>query len=643
MAAHELKEGPFLVSPAPVRAAFPQESPMKDRPPSRFGISLLLALVMAGLLWLSYFPIACGWLAWVALVPFLALVRSPARPRQLYLCAWLGAFAFYLAALQWLRVADERMYFTWIGLAIWCALYYPLALYLTRRLEQYTSWPLLLTFPAVWVALEYVRMHLFDGFGWYLLGHSQQRFLHLIQISDITGAYGVSFLVAAGNVLVFEALWGRAWFRRWTAGELAGPRWSRAALAGQGLVLLLTLTAAVAYGSWRLGQDTGAPGPRVALLQGNVPQQLRNASSAPGAMQDIIQQVKGHFMYLCDMAAAYQPDLIVWPETSFPYEWTEVSADLPQKAVPEKWRELHQTGREFTHDAAGLWQAPLLLGMNTRILEADGEVHRYNSAVLVDRHGEVAGRYHKIHCVPFGEYIPLRDWLPWLKRFAPYDWEYSVTPGRQYTRFTLPERKNPARAHRFGVLICIEDTDPAVSRPYGGSDGARPTDFLLNISNDGWFDGTSEHDEHLAICRFRAIESRRSVARAVNMGITALIDSNGRVVRPITIPRPEHLALCGTVAPTGTLAALPWMQLAHAQTVAPVWCVPDATDQQRELPLEEWKQFKKRAGILLARIPIDQRGSVYAVLGSWLPWSCWALIGAGWLLGWLRPRGAGAP
>jgi apolipoprotein N-acyltransferase len=110
---------------------------------------------------------------------------------------------------------------------------------------------------------------------------------------------------------------------------------------------------------------------------------------------------------------------------------------------------------------------------------------------------------------------------------------------------------------------------------------------LLNISNDGWFDGTSEHDQHLAICRFRAIECRRAVARAVNMGISAVIDGNGRVVA---------------------------------------------------LPGPTWAQSKKMAAVLTATIPIDARSSLYARWGDWLPWACWITIGGGFFWGILLPK-----
>src|SRR5262249_38797935 len=139
--------------------------------------------------------------------------------------------------------------------------------------------------------------------------------------------------------------------------------------------------------------------------------------------------------------------------------------------------------------------------------------------------GQAAGRYDKIHRVPWGEYVPLRDWLPFLNVFAPYDFDYSIAPGDGFPRFSLGK-------HRFGVVICYEDSDPSLARQYIGPEESESADFLINISNDGWFMGTSEHEEDLAICRFRAVECRRAVARSVNMGISALIDSNGRVRWP---------------------------------------------------------------------------------------------------------------
>jgi apolipoprotein N-acyltransferase len=583
----------------------PQLAPSRPAPrPKAVPRPLLLALTCAALSWLCYFPADCGWLAWVALVPLLALVRSPARPRTLYLSAWLGALLFYWPVLQWMRVADPRMYFTWGFLATYCSLFFPLGLFLVRFLDRRTPLPLVVSVPVVWTALEFFRSTAGTGFSWYLLGHSQHSFLPLIQVSDITGAYGVTSLVAAGNALLYEVLYARRWFRVLVAGEDTPPRWGRLALLGQGLGVLAVLTATVVYGSWRLGQDTLTPGPRVALIQGNLDQRIRNASSV---QEDAARTMVNHFLDLSDLAGRYRPDLIVWPETSYPADWIETADGTPSDGSKETARRM-----------ASRWQTAVLVGLNATAPGPDGRMRRYNSAVLVDRKGHPQGRYDKMHRVPFGEYVPLRDWLPWMNRFAPYDFDYSVWPGEDFTRFPLPD---PATGHRFtfGVLICYEDTDPAVARPYGGGDGRPAADFVLNISNDGWFNGTSEHDQHLAVCRFRAVECRRSVARSVNMGISAVIDSNGRVLQPQTLPAPTPRS-----------------------GDSRVWVVPMERGHAEELPASRWGEFKKVPGVLLAAIPIDDRPSFYARWGDWLPWVCWGLLAGGLVVGLVWPRSPAA-
>ena len=144
----------------------------------------------------------------------------------------------------------------------------------------------------------------------------------------------------------------------------------------------------------------------------------------------------------------------------------------------------------------------ILVGTETEVLGADASKRFYNSALLVRSGGRVGERYDKIHRIPFGEYVPLRNAIPWLNTFAPYDYEYSVQSGDAWTRLSLGQ-------YHFGVMICYEDTDPMLARQYVRSEHGGPVDFLINISNDGWFSGTAEHEQHLAICRFRAVECRR--------------------------------------------------------------------------------------------------------------------------------------
>jgi apolipoprotein N-acyltransferase len=571
-----------LPAPGPTVAA----TPARPRAGRRL---LLLALTTGALLWLCYFPVAWGWLAWLALIPLLSLVRASGRRRTAYLSAWAGGLLFYLPAMQWMRVADPRMYFTWIFLAVYCSLYFPLALYLIRLLDRRTPLPLVVSVPVVWTALELFRSTFGTGFSWYLLGHSQHAFLPMIQIADLTGAYGVSFLVAAVNALLFEILWGRRAFRVWLTGLDTLPRWGRLGLLVQGLLILAALTGTAIYGFWQLGQDSLTPGPRIALIQGNLDQRIRNESAYGG---DAARFVADHFIALSDLAARFHPDLIVWPETSYPQDWVEEADGKPSEHS-------QQTAQRM----ASRWQTNVLVGINAAVADGEGRARRYNSAVLIGKNGQPGGRYDKIHRVPFGEYVPLRDWLPWMNHFAPYDFDYSVWPGQQHTRFWLTNAAT-GKNFTFGALICYEDTDTEVARPY--VEGRGPVDFLLNISNDGWFDGSSEHDEHLAICRFRAIECRRSVARSVNMGISAVIDSNGRVLRPESLPLPE----------------------AKFDPDDRVWTVPMTRAGTAELPIAQWHEYKKVPGVLLAVIPVDNRTSLYALGGDWLPWSCWVVLGA---------------
>ena len=615
-------------SASPCQVAHPMGNPEVEKAAAVRARLFLPAVTSAVLLWACYFPLAWGWLAWIALVPLLCLVRSEARARKIYGAALLSGLVFFWAAIQWMRVADYRMYATWAMLATYCALYFPVAVWLIRRLDRAAHWPLVITVPLVWCGLEFLRSFLLTGFAWYFLGHTQHSFLPLIQIADLGGAYAVSFLVAAVNGWLFELCFTRRSFLSFFG--LPEMRVCPArALVFQGALVLALIAGTLFYGAWRLDQDGFTPGPRIALLQGNLDQRLRNQATKSGIAAG---EMLHHYANLCRMAATApnRPDLIVWPETSFPVDWVEFAEGvslspwpLPVPGMapggivtnlpwPALFSELYsQAEVAYTHDLIArvgpFYRTSVLLGLNAGVRSHTGRtVRRYCSALLVRPDGTFAGRYDKMHRVPFGEYVPLRDVLPFMERFAPYDFDYSITPGSHFTRFAVGP-------FRFGALICFEDTDPYLARQYlnDTADG-RQVDFLVDISNDGWFDGSSEHDEHLAICRFRAVETRRAVARAVNMGISAVIDGNGRVLAPETLPYAER--------PT-------------------VWQVHGTS---ASLSLSDWHAFKKVAGVLLATIPVDHRTSLYARWGDWLGWGCVGIAATAVLWFGLWPRQSAA-
>ena len=566
------------------------------------------ALMTAGLLWACFFPLAWGWMAWGALVPLLCLVRSQARARRIYWSAWAGGLAFFWPVLQWLRVGDyNMMYYSWGALATYCALYFPLAIFLARQIDRRTRLPLVLVFPAVWTALEFLRSYVLTGFPWYYLAHTQHDFLSVIQISDLGGAYAVSFLVAAVNVVIFEWLCTTRWFRGLFALPEQPPRRSRWGLLAQTGGVVLLLGASLLYGSFKLTEGSFETGPRLALIQGNLDQDIRNDASSSDQAADLAFR---HFRRVCDVASQQQPrpKLIVWPENS-------VTGSLPEIDFPGYWLEYppghpSPASTRFARRTVDLWKTNLLFGMEAYDAESQENQARYNCALFVRARkdesgiqGQLGGRYDKMHRVPFGEYVPFQESIPWMQTFAPYDFEYSIRSGKQFTRFELD-------GHRFGVLICFEDTDPGLARQYVGSSHKEPNvDYFINISNDGWWRGTSGHDQHLAISRFRAIETRRAVCRSVNMGISAVIDSNGRVLEPRTLMTSDNVK---------------------------IWEIPADQNPAAELPVSRWSEFKQVQGVLLASIPIDHRTSLYAQWGDWLPWGCWAFVGIGLISGVVR-------
>ncbi|MFO0968684.1 MAG: apolipoprotein N-acyltransferase [Gemmataceae bacterium] len=619
--------------------------PKPSTPLGRWLPRLAVPLGSSLLLWACFFPLSFGFLAWVALVPLLSLVRHQMSGKRVFWLSYLGGFAFFLPSLYWMGVADPRMILAWILLAVYCALYFPVAMVLIRAIDRTGRAPLWLSVPLVWVGLEFIRSIMLSGFAWYYLGHSQHEFTRLIQMADLGGAYLVSFLVAAVNGWIVECLYRWPEFRRvFKQREPDAPAgWG---LIAGGLLLVAAFGAAIWYGGERLGESSFRPGPRIALLQGNIDQRLRNMAMGgdDAARMEAGLIIGKHYERLYPLAYDYEekrphfmPDLVIWPETSFPAFWCEDDLSIDAAKIPEEYKACATSMRDVLKALTGKPHATVrtspitgkkefhdyftcptnhLLGMNGALLDADGKETQYSLAVLIDKQGRKLGRYEKIHRVPFGEFVPFQETFPFLGALSPYGagWQ-GIAAGTKFTRLELPAAAPPGvkpPTWRMGVLICYEDTDPVLARQYGRDhDDGPPVDFLINISNDGWFDGTAEHEEHLAISRFRAIEARRAVVRSVNMGVSAVIDSNGRVLKPL-------------------LDNVRMTDRAGREITGKRWYVP--TDNRlAELPTGEWSAFKQVHGVIHATVPIDDRTSLYSLWGDWLPALCWIAI-AGFIL-----------
>jgi apolipoprotein N-acyltransferase len=293
------------------------------------------------------------------------------------------------------------------------------------------------------------------------------------------------------------------------------------------------LAAALLYGHLRMAGNVTGPGPRIALVQGSIDVKMRYDKDMRG-------QVFQQYYDLSREAVAKEPrpDLVVWPESMFVTPLVNFAADAQpppefDRGPADFRKELQQGVRNSASDREWLARSlgvPLLLGVDGLYFGGEGE-RVYNAAAYVDRDGRLLGRYDKMHLVPFGEYVPFADYWPWLKRLTPLP--ISVTAGSEPAAFELHPAGNPKDVCRIAPNICYETVLPQVIRRQVHTLAAqgREPDILVNLTNDGWFWGSSELDMHLVCAVFRAVECRKPLLVAANTGFSAWIDSDGNILR----------------------------------------------------------------------------------------------------------------
>ena len=571
-------------------------------------ILLLYALSATALCWL--FPPHGIWpLAFVCLVPWAAATCGTHRAWVVHWLSFFVGWGFFLVSLRWLMPVTGLGY---AALALYLAIYWTLAAWAVRTARRRGISPIW-SLPVVWVACEFLRGTVMTGFPWLFVSHGLYLQLPLIQISDIGGAYAVSFLAAMVNgVLVELAL------RRWAKGAACGTRQLYV-----GCTVTAGLVAAtLGYGYFRLNQidfeNTPAlHGPRLAVIQEDFPLVSTPPYGEPP------QVILASYLSLAARAAREKPDLVVFPETVWAAVQNLSFIEIARAAIDGEHADSWSYGN-LCHDAVSAFARGDYRAANAviarleellptkklpRLPAEDGPpvtvvvgsvsleqtnvtypaVKRYNSVLIYDPDGsQRRQRYDKCHLVPFGELVPFRyGRLHWLYRqlnkLSPFSdhgrVEYSLTPGREFTVFDLP---TDAGTYTFGTPICYEDTTPYVIREFVWKGSRRRVDFLVNISNDGWFQHSYELPQHMAICAFRAVENRVGIARAVNTGVSGFIDPNGRIYSRVTDERGED--------------------------------------------------FKPGVvGYDLERVYLDRRTSLYGRLGDWLPGLCLLLTVALWL------------
>ena len=433
------------------------------------------------------------WPALFALVCWAAR-RWAAHP---YRCLWLAGMFFWLADLHWLRLPYWAIGFGWLALGVYFGLYLPVFVGLSRVGVHRLRLPVILVAPAAWTGLQLAQAHLLSGMTMGCLEHTQYRWTGLIQISDLTGSYGVTFLmmfVAACIARSLPSPSGRA------AGGEGGPwRWALWPI----LPATGVLAAVLAYGHWRMSKVPVQPGLKIALIQGDFDVQLPNPEGFRQATQDAYRRLTREAL-----AKHPQADLIVWPETMFtcinPADgdcatWItgDDDADIPPEFPHVSPGEFHerldnwkQGTRELMTQAAVEFGRPMIVGVERQNF-GRRNMAIYNTAVLLTPDGRWFHQpparyfYDKSHLVPFGEYMPFACLLPWLQYISPLG-SGTSSSDRPACFFV----KNVCLVPN----ICYESTLPHVIREQLAAlrqDGVEPQ-VLVNLTNDGWFWGSSE-------------------------------------------------------------------------------------------------------------------------------------------------------
>ena len=457
-------------------------------------------------------------LAWFGFVPLFLALRNKSR-LQSFLLSYLCGIIFWSITIYWLihvtllgqilLIAYLAVYFGFFGIII-------SSLVPALPTGRQASSIVLFLIPSVWVILEYVRSHVLTGFGWALLGYSQYLNLPIIQIADIFGVYGVSFVIMMVNVTIYNFVVTKSPSHPPQSIGGCPPKQCGGDKANSKRYIcftIITLFIYLLYGFLKLQYLSSfalRPSPfvvKLSLIQGNIPQELKWAL---GSQPLILER----YTHLTQKAALENPDLIIWPEASSPGFYGDTH---------DRWI------AEHIFSLAEKTNIPVLFGT---VVKENEEY--FNSALLINKEGKLSGRYDKLHLVPFGEYIPLKNSLKFLETIVPIG---DFTSGREYVLFSLPTN-NANQASRiknqgsaiFSVLICFEDTIPELARNFVKKGAA----FLVTITNDAWFQKTSAPFQHLSASVFRAVENRVPLVRAANTGVSCFIDGTGKITARVS-------------------------------------------------------------------------------------------------------------
>ncbi|MDF7806492.1 apolipoprotein N-acyltransferase [Pontiellaceae bacterium B12219] len=493
------------------RPAFKLDHPVLKSP----WLPILGSILSGVLLALSFPGYGNATLIYVALVPLMFSVQSASLKKASWL-ALLSGFVFFMMSLSWLGNLTGKVdgvglqisaLLGYAVLALYCALYFiPFGITVSLGTKKWAGDNLrknvrfMFAVTMVWVGSEYLRGFLFTGFPWNPLGVSQYANPSIIQIAEWGGVSAVTAFIVWMNAGVFIT------FRQYTHGNRSQKYKPHYEL----MVGIVPVALSVAHGmNVLLNRPQFFEAVKTVLVQPNIEQVAKWDDAMDQDIRDKLTQLTSAAENIEGI------DLIIWPET----------------AIPDFLRSTHNRTSYNMVDKLVQKGTPILVGTMDYTIE-DGRRTYFNSSILVSTNGTEMGKYDKQHLVPFGEYVPFPGLM---RKFTPIELDFGH--GQESTLLSLPGKAS------FSVLICFEDIVSPLAVQATRA-GAR---WLVNQTNDAWFDPSAQSEQHIAHAVFRCIENRIPMVRCCNTGVSGAIDAYGNIDRKLK-PRTEGFTVA-TIAP----------------------------------------------------------------------------------------------
>lgn len=531
------------------------------------------------LIWaLSYYlgqpPAHLPALGWLSCFAFAGLViGSGDLTRRQYVAAWLASCMVWLALLQGIRLAFWPLTFGWIALALYLAVYLPASLAMAKGLQQRLGFSAPISCAVAWTAGEVLRAYVVTGFAGCMLVHSQTPWPSVLQIASHLGGYGVGFL------MILSAGWLMAFGVALRTPERL-PFWPGLGRNAIAAVVMLWLSSSISgvrvRNAYLEGLEPIKPLGHFLLVQDNMPTQF-------DATPELIEQ--GWNRYASTMRSALQKippdqpiDVVVWPESVFtgsaPYTLWDRGPEVPEELgidrprlenVEERLQEIHaEKLKRFAMIFGDRGLPKLLMGGDVMTIRK-GRMERFNSALWIDPVNSDTDFYAKQHLVMFGEYIPVVSWFPAMMKAIGLG---VLSSGQEPKAWRLDS------GNRIAPSICFETVVPHLiqSQIQQLTQAGSSPDLLINLSNDGWFRGSSVLDHHLNSARVTAVENRTPTLVCANTGLTAWIDGDGRVIEQL--PRLTGGWLLAKPWPDGRVGLWRWWGDLPARCIAVLGLIP---------------------------------------------------------------------